>query len=168
MESLRVEMNELLVGLLPTQEQLQNRKTTELWIYDTLNSGVSCKSFLVGASLNGLVLPDESVEITQIFPKNQAVNWALRTNEILVAEATKQHATKPTIIDMDEIKVSIKHNTLQSTINETNFVFTPNNVRGMFFSAIVEEIDHIVGAEGLFKRSVLLIKAWLTYESRKY
>eukprot|EP01034_Spumella_vulgaris_P044480 gene44480-55324_t len=38
----------------------------------------------------------------------------------------------------------------------------------MKLCAIVEEIDHIVGAEGLFKRSVLLIKAWLTYESRKY
>lgn len=168
MESLLVGLDGLLADLLPNESQIESRKQSEVWIHETLNNGVSSKSFVIGAGLNGLLLPTESMEITQVFPKNQAVNWAVRTNELLVAEAAKLQLTKPSAVEIDDITVSVGNNTLQSVINETHFTFTPNNIRSMFFSVIVEEINNIVGQEGLYKRSVLLLKAWLAYESRKY
>jgi hypothetical protein len=167
METQYAEITALLVGLQHSANKLSNRKNlNKTWIQETfLSDGVDCKSlFIVGAALSGLSLQNDSVDVTQVFPKNQDVNWVVKTSEILIAESAKEHNK----IQIDEVFASIRKNNVHCVIDKEHFSFSPNNIQSMFFGAIIEEIDGVVGHDSLFKQSVMLLKAWMKFESTKY
>ena len=46
-------------------------------VYSTFGA----ESFIIGAALSRVVLPDEPIEITQLLPKNQCDKWCLQVNK---------------------------------------------------------------------------------------
>ena len=52
-------------------------KHISMLVYSTFGA----ESFIIGAALSRVVLPDEPIEITQLLPKNQCDKWCLQVNK---------------------------------------------------------------------------------------
>ncbi|KAK3004500.1 hypothetical protein RJ639_018763, partial [Escallonia herrerae] len=58
--------------------------------------------------------------------------------------------------------VKIVKCTVQSIAVDISF----NQIPGLYSLCFLEQVDHLIGKDHLFKRSIILIKAWCYYESR--
>jgi hypothetical protein len=57
---------------------------------------------------------------------------------------------------------------VKCVINQTSLDITANQKSSLASATFLEEADRIIGREHLYKRSVILIKAWCLHESGKY
>ena len=60
------------------------------------------------------------------------------------------------------------HSRMHCTIDAVSVEIVPNGRSDICFLALMEEISQLVGKKDLFKRSLLLIRAWWTYEAIAY
>lgn len=60
------------------------------------------------------------------------------------------------------------HSRMHCTIDAVSVEIVPNGRSDICFLALMEEISQLVGKKELFKRSLLLIRAWWTYEATAY
>jgi hypothetical protein len=60
------------------------------------------------------------------------------------------------------------HSRMHCTIDSVSVEIVPNGRSDICFLALMEEISQLVGKKELFKRSLLLIRAWWTYEATSY
>jgi hypothetical protein len=60
------------------------------------------------------------------------------------------------------------HSRMLCTIDAVGVEIVPNGRSDLCFLALVEEIAQLVGKKELFKRSLLLIRGWWTYETSAY
>jgi hypothetical protein len=79
----------------------------------------------------------------------------------------------PTSLDgmkvvLENIFYSVKGNCVVASFDFQVFRLLPNNIEGLYLSAIFEDFNEAVGRNDLFKRSLLLIKAWCFFESRRF
>lgn len=169
----------LLVELQPKEIEISRRKNHEDCLKASLKSNFGAETFTISASLNRTLLPHEAVELTQLLPKKQCDKWCSLVNKALCQEASSEYSSgeqeeglekKGTAneFSIDSIRHSIKNNYVMTEINHCNFKLSPNNLSSLFLSAILEEVNLLVGQKHLLKRSLMLIKAWCMYESGVY
>ena len=136
------------------------------WIKTALLNGFGATSFMIGAALSNTLLPDEDIEITQIIPKKQCFNWFAIANDSINAEIAR--STQQMVGEIESIAIFPKKNRIKVNIFDYDFNLSPNNLSSLFLTAIIEEIDEeIIGNNHLFKRSLMLIKSWCFYESKR-
>ena len=59
-------------------------------------------------------------------------------------------------------------NAVRCVIGGVSVNVSANHLRLFYQQAFVEKIDELVGREHLFKKSLLLIRAWTFFESPRY
>jgi hypothetical protein len=166
----------LLVALLPTEEEISEKVIVLDWLNSIFTNCFVSKSFYIGAELSKVLLPSEITEVSHILPKGQLINWSHRAYDALNAEFTKpaendsENALNPDFskIHVDLISVTMKKYDLKLSINQSFYKVSPNNVRSIYMTAMIEEVDQFIANKNLFKRSLLFIKAWCSYESRRF
>ena len=108
-------------------------------------------------------LPQDVLEMTVIFPKVQDDTWFIKLNQALLS----------TNLQGNEIicgEVNFKHESrvLTMQVNGVEVSISGNRIDEISLVAFFERFDRNVGKRHLFKKTIILIKAWATYESRSF
>jgi len=132
------------------------------------------ETFLIGAAFNKILLPNENIETTQLLASKIPKQWALQASQALSHEATKSVPTN-VVHDVDDQSSHLEK--VQLSVNDS-FVFcsqdkirvqlSVNNILGILLTAVVEIFNNFIGEDNLFKKSVVLIKLWINFESKRF
>ncbi|KAF8085702.1 hypothetical protein N665_0650s0015 [Sinapis alba] len=106
-------------------------------------------------------LPDGDIDLTILTPKNKEEDLAKALCSMLEAEDGESdfHVT-----DIQYVPAQVK--IIKCKIRNIDVDISFNQMAGLSTLCFLEQVDHIFGRDHLFKRSIILIKAWCYYESR--
>nr|KYP69866.1 Poly(A) RNA polymerase cid14 [Cajanus cajan] len=123
-----------------------------------------CQVFAFGSVPLKTYLPDGDIDLTAFCDDQQSEERLIHdVLQVLQREEKKNNAE----FDVKEVKyvraeVKIIKCLVESYIVDISF----NQISGLGTLCFLEEVDYMIQQDHLFKRSVILIKAWCYYESR--
>ncbi len=185
------DVNALLKLIMPTEAQFTTKSSIFSLIRSQSRLAVNCSVFEFGLHEIGCNLPDDKLEISLLLSKNHFPTWHTSLCERLLAVA---EGTVDSWVDAD---VSGAPNNVlggagvvpQPTHKVTDVRYTTddsayyvmcnvdsnwsveissNRRQELCMLAFYEEVANLVGKDYLFKRSLLLIRAWWSYETVTY
>ncbi|CAH2063195.1 unnamed protein product [Thlaspi arvense] len=109
-------------------------------------------------------LPDGDIDLTA-FSTNQNVkdSWANLVRDMLEKEEKNENAEfHVKEVQYIQAEVKIIKCLVENIVVDISF----NQIGGLCTLCFLEEVDHFINQNHLFKRSIILIKAWCYYESR--
>jgi hypothetical protein len=185
--------DELLGVLSPTAEALASRHKVFEYVRSIVSSTLGVQLYPTGSFVSHTFLPDGDVDTTAFVLKNDDDSWFVRVNEALCMSAFNQvggaqssknssfdtnpetsellersAASNPpvTISNVSFVNAEIKM--IKSMIDSVSVDISVNQISALYAQAFIEKVDAFVGHEHLFKRSILLTKAWCQYESPRH
>lgn len=81
-------------------------------------------------------------------------------------DETKENPTRVVVQSVSFVNADIK--LVRSCVNTFNVEISANQLQGTYGQALIMQLDEFVGKDHLLKRSILLIKAWCTYEANRF
>ncbi|CAN1303327.1 hypothetical protein LINPERPRIM_LOCUS25802 [Linum perenne] len=108
-------------------------------------------------------LPDGDIDLTAFGGLNMEESLANDVQSILEME-DQNSAAEFVVKDVQLIRAEVKlvKCLVQNIVVDISF----NQLGGLCTLCFLEEVDRLIGKDHLFKRSIILIKAWCYYESR--
>ncbi|CAN8267863.1 unnamed protein product [Cochlearia groenlandica] len=109
-------------------------------------------------------LPDGDIDLTA-FSTNQNLkdSWANLVRDILEKEEKNDDA-EFNVKEVQYIQAEVK--LIKCLVENIVVDISFNQIGGLCTLCFLEEVDHYINQNHLFKRSIILIKAWCYYESR--
>jgi hypothetical protein len=183
--------DQLVSQLMPTAESHEDRVRIFEYLRSLMYSNLNVHIFPVGSFLSRTYLPLGDMDITAFFLHQDDESWFVRVNEILcmtafggsgyytlaslpgqpnsidlISEADPSSRSRFTLNNVSFVNADTK--IIKSSINGVSVDLSANQIGALYLQIFLETINTFVGQDNLFKRSILLIKAWCTYESHKY
>jgi hypothetical protein len=160
----------LLEGLQPTALSLDTRLKIFKYVRDLIARTVGCQAFPAGSSVSHTFLPDGDMDVTAFVPTKMIDDaWYVKINEALCfsAVASAQNPSENQSISVRNVSFvnngEIKE--IRSVINNIRVDISTNQLSSLMMETLIERVDEFLGKNHVFKRSLLLVKAWLTYDS---
>ncbi|KAJ9167467.1 hypothetical protein P3X46_022118 [Hevea brasiliensis] len=147
----------------PTVEADCKRKEVIEYVQALIKSSLGYEVFPYGSVPLKTYLPDGDIDLTAIC--SPAVEDALVTDVHAVLRREERSKDAPyEVKDVHCIDAEVKliKCIVQNIVVDISF----NQLGGLSTLCYLEQVDQIVGRNHLFKRSIILIKAWCYYESR--
>ncbi|XP_068635536.1 uncharacterized protein [Aristolochia californica] len=154
---------EIIYRIQPTVVSEQRRKDVVDYIQRLIRGWVGCEVFPFGSVPLKTYLPDGDIDLTTVSCLN--VEEALANDVRAVLEGEEQNpGGEFEIKDVQYIHAEVKlvKCLVQNIVIDISF----NQLGGLCTLCFLEQVDHVIGKNHLFKRSIILIKAWCYYESR--
>ncbi|KAL1211163.1 hypothetical protein V5N11_022760 [Cardamine amara subsp. amara] len=109
-------------------------------------------------------LPDGDIDLTAFSPnQNLKDSWANLVRDMLEKEEKNENAEfHVKEVQYIQAEVKIIKCLVENIVVDISF----NQIGGLCTLCFLEEVDHYINRNHLFKRSIILIKAWCYYESR--
>ncbi|KAG1368621.1 Nucleotidyl transferase domain [Cocos nucifera] len=109
-------------------------------------------------------LPDGDIDLTA-FSKDENLKdtWTKEVREVLENEEKNENAEFH-VKEVQYIQAEVK--IIKCLVEDIVVDISFNQLGGLCTLCFLEQIDHIINHDHLFKRSIILIKAWCYYESR--
>ncbi|XP_028768831.1 uncharacterized protein LOC114726413 isoform X2 [Neltuma alba] len=154
---------DILCRIQPTLGADQRRKEVVDYVQRLIKFGVGCEVFPYGSVPLKTYLPDGDIDLTALSGQNiedalvSDIHTVLRGQEI--NEAAEYEVKDVRFIDAE---VKLVKCIVQNIVVDISF----NQLGGLCTLCFLEKVDRLVGKDHLFKRSIILIKAWCYYESR--
>ncbi|VYS61111.1 unnamed protein product [Arabidopsis thaliana] len=120
--------------------------------------------FMFGSVPLKTYLPDGDIDLTA-FSANQNLkdSWANLVRDMLEKEEKNENAEfHVKEVQYIQAEVKIIKCLVENIVVDISF----NQIGGLCTLCFLEEVDHYINQNHLFKRSIILIKAWCYYESR--
>ncbi|KAH9624526.1 hypothetical protein KSS87_022143 [Heliosperma pusillum] len=154
---------EIIRQVQPTVVSEERRKDVIEYVYWLLRGYLGCEVFPFGSVPLKTYLPDGDIDLTAFCGFNCEETFANEVYSVLVAE-DRNPAAKFVVKDVQYISAEVKlvKCLVQNIVVDISF----NQIGGLCTLCFLEEIDRLIGKDHLFKRSIILIKAWCYYESR--
>ncbi|KAF7816223.1 putative polynucleotide adenylyltransferase [Senna tora] len=155
--------HDILCRIQPTLGANQRRKEVVDYVQKLIKYGVGCEVFPYGSVPLKTYLPDGDIDLTALSCQNiedalvSDVHAVLKGEEI--NEAAEYEVKDVRFIDAE---VKLVKCIVQNIVVDISF----NQLGGLCTLCFLEKVDRLVGKDHLFKRSIILIKAWCYYESR--
>ena len=74
-------------------------------------------------------------------------------------------ADKPTSVDISNVSfVNQDKKMIKSLINNVSVDVSMNQIGALYNESLIESVNQHIGRDNLFKKSIILIKAWGRYE----
>lgn len=171
------QMTAIEEALFPSESSLQTRFDVFVFVRDLICRTLGVPLFPIGSSVSHTFLQDSDLNCTAfVSSKSPLVDdtWYVKVNEALCLSAFQQQAGNITDSSSSPIVVSNvsfvnrEMKMIRSIINGITVDITMNQHQSLFMETLIERVDAFVGRDNLFKRSLLLLKAWFQYESSKY
>ncbi|XLR32467.1 hypothetical protein S83_060367 [Arachis hypogaea] len=155
---------ELLLYLRPNLDTQQRRYDIISYLQRLITTHCStcCQVFQVGSVPLKTYLPDGDIDLAAFTNNNcetliNEVRDLLHAQEkILDAQFRVQH------VQYIQAEVKIVKFIVENFVVDISF----NQLSGLCTLCFLDEVDNVIGHNHLFKRSVILIKAWCYYESQ--
>ncbi|KAH9607877.1 hypothetical protein KSS87_013267 [Heliosperma pusillum] len=147
----------------PTVVSEERRRDVLDYVQRLLKGYLGCEVFPFGSVPLKTYLPDGDIDLTAFCGFNFEEAFASEVYSVLEAE-DRNPAAKFVVKDVQYIRAEVKlvKCLVQNIVVDISF----NQIGGLCALTFLEEIDRLIGKDHLFKRSIILIKAWCYYESR--
>ncbi|XP_074311885.1 uncharacterized protein LOC141647556 [Silene latifolia] len=154
---------EIIRRVQPTVVSEERRKDVIEYVHWLLKGYLGCEVFPFGSVPLKTYLPDGDIDLTAFCGFNFEESFANEVYSVLAAE-DRNPAAKFVVKDVQYICAEVKlvKCLVQNIVVDISF----NQIGGLCTLCFLEEIDRLIGKDHLFKRSIILIKAWCYYESR--
>lgn len=147
------------------------------FVQSQLRTSLGAQSYLAGSSALKTYIPGEDINITACLCKGQEGNWFLKFTQGLCSASTSTELPStefPFIIRgvyfANACVRSVR--TVVEMVDDTKLTESicvkANRPEDLCNAPFLEEVDRVVGQNHLFKRSIVLIKAWCSHESQRY
>ncbi|KAH8070362.1 RNA uridylyltransferase [Aureococcus anophagefferens] len=101
--------------------------------------------------------------------RDEEDSWVMLANEALCRSALAKGRASPEAMDIRNVTlVNARTTVVNCLVLNIPVDVTANHVESVAAQLLLEETDRAVGQEHLFKRTVLLVKAWCRHESCRY
>ncbi|XP_011041798.1 PREDICTED: uncharacterized protein LOC105137670 [Populus euphratica] len=154
---------EIVYRIHPTVESNFKRKQVIGYVQRLIKSSLGFEVFPYGSVPLKTYLPDGDIDLTAI--SSPAIEEALVSDihAVLRREELNEDSTfEVKDVHCIDAEVKLIKCIVQNTVVDISF----NQLGGLCTLCFLEEVDQLVGKNHLFKRSIILIKAWCYYESR--
>eukprot|EP00981_Chlorochromonas_danica_P014418 scaffold7965_cov159-Ochromonas_danica.AAC.2 len=158
-------------AITPSEEAIVSRYTIFKYVRDLVSTTLGCQLFPIGSLVSHTFLPESGIDCTAFVPKLADDGWFVKINEALCLSAFG-----PNDENHDEEKVSVSNvsfvndeiKMIRSMINNVAVTVSTNQLNSIYTEVLIERLNAFVGRNNLFKRSILLLKAWFQFESARY
>uniref|UniRef100_A0A5B7BSD7 Uncharacterized protein n=1 Tax=Davidia involucrata TaxID=16924 RepID=A0A5B7BSD7_DAVIN len=155
---------ELISCIQPNQPSEESRNSVACYVQRLITKCFPCKVFTFGSVPLKTYLPDGDIDLT-VFSKNQNLKdtWANKVRYMLESEEKSEDAEfRVKEVQYIQAEVKIIKCLVENIVVDISF----SQLGGLCTLCFLEQVDSLINQNHLFKRSVILIKAWCYYESR--
>ncbi|XP_010515589.1 PREDICTED: uncharacterized protein LOC104791408 isoform X1 [Camelina sativa] len=147
----------------PTHVAEDRRKNVILFVQNLLGMKLGCEVHSFGSVPLKTYLPDGDIDLTAFGGHLLEEDLAAKVFSVLEREE-RTGTTDFVVKDVQLIRAEVKlvKCLVQNIVVDISF----NQIGGICTLCFLEKIDHLIAKDHLFKRSIILIKAWCYYESR--
>ncbi|KAI4307551.1 hypothetical protein L6164_030725 [Bauhinia variegata] len=155
--------HEILSRIQPTLGADQRRREVVDYVQRLIKSCIGCEVFPYGSVPLKTYLPDGDIDLTAICCQNIEDPLVSDVHAVLRGEESRE-ASEYEVKDVRFIDAEVKlvKCIVQNIVVDISF----NQLGGLCTLCFLEQVDCLFGKDHLFKRSIILIKAWCYYESR--
>ncbi|XP_065634888.1 uncharacterized protein LOC112004059 isoform X2 [Quercus suber] len=153
----------IIAQVQPTVVSENRRREVTDYVQRLLRNWLGCEVFPFGSVPLKTYLPDGDIDLTAFGHLNG--EEALASNVCSVLEREDQNRAAEFVVkDVQMIRAEVKlvKCLVQNIVVDISF----NQLGGLCTLCFLEKVDRLIGKDHLFKRSIILIKAWCYYESR--
>ncbi|RZC77999.1 hypothetical protein C5167_002236 [Papaver somniferum] len=154
---------EIICKIQPTVVSEHRRQIVIQFIQNLIRGYLGCEVCPFGSVPLKTYLPDGDIDLTALSIQN--VEDALANDVRIVLETEERNKSSEfEVKDVQYIQAEVKlvKCLVQNIIVDISF----NQIGGLSTLCFLEQVDRRIGKDHLFKRSIILIKAWCYYESR--
>ncbi|KAL0222051.1 hypothetical protein RCL1_001905 [Eukaryota sp. TZLM3-RCL] len=157
--------DDLVLVLRPTKSSDERRSTVFNLVARLIRDSVGGYVFQFGSVPLKTYLPDADIDIGCFMRDTSSsdTSWLLKVHETLVNESQRRNQrleiSNPVFINA-EVKV------IKCFVGDLAVDISANQVGGLCSLCFFDTVDSEIGHHHLFKRSVLFVKSWCTYQSR--
>ncbi|CAI0469912.1 unnamed protein product [Linum tenue] len=155
---------ELIECIKPNEPSENQRNAVASYVQRLIMKCFPCQVFTFGSVPLKTYLPDGDIDLTA-FSKNQDLKdtWAHQVRDMLENEEKNENAEfQVKQVQYIQAEVKLIKCLVENIVVDISF----NQLGGLCTLCFLEEVDHMIKDDHLFKRSIILIKAWCYYESR--
>ncbi|KAK9279221.1 hypothetical protein L1049_012899 [Liquidambar formosana] len=155
---------ELIACIQPNQPSEERRNAVVDYVQRLIVKCFPCQVFTFGSVPLKTYLPDGDIDLTA-FSEDQNLkdSWATLVRDILENEEMNENAEfRVKEVQYIQAEVKIIKCLVENIVVDISF----NQLGGLCTLCFLDQVDHLINQNHLFKRSVILIKAWCYYESR--
>ncbi|XP_008777040.2 uncharacterized protein LOC103697050 isoform X2 [Phoenix dactylifera] len=155
---------ELIACIQPNRPSEDRRNAVANHVQRLITKCFSCQVFTFGSVPLKTYLPDGDIDLTA-FSKDESLKdtWANGVREVLENEEKNENA-EFYVKEVQYIQAEVK--IIKCLVEDIVVDISFNQLGGLCTLCFLEQIDHMINQDHLFKRSIILIKAWCYYESR--
>lgn len=154
---------EVIRHILPTVVSEQRRKTVVDYVQKLIRGFLGSEVFPFGSVPLKTYLPDGDIDLTTFGLHNIEDALAADVRSVLeVEERNKDAEFEVKDVQFIHAEVKLVKCLVQNIVVDISF----NQIGGLCTLCFLEQVDRLIGKDHLFKRSIILIKAWCYYESR--
>ncbi|XP_062210313.1 uncharacterized protein LOC133911878 isoform X2 [Phragmites australis] len=155
---------ELIVRIQPNAHSEGRRQAVYRYVQRLIMNCLSCQVFTFGSVPLKTYLPDGDIDVTAFSNSEELKEiWANLVRDALEREEKSENVEfRVKEVQYIQAEVKIIKCLVENIVVDISF----NQVGGLCTLCFLEEIDNLINHNHLFKRSIILIKAWCFYESR--
>ncbi|GLT79760.1 hypothetical protein SLA2020_512370 [Shorea laevis] len=155
---------ELIACIEPNSPSEERRNAVADYVQRLIEKCLPCKVFTFGSVPLKTYLPDGDIDLTTFSDNiNLKETWAHQVRDMLENEEKNENAEfRVKEVQYIQAEVKIIKCLVENIVVDISF----NQLGGLCTLCFLEEVDHSINQNHLFKRSIILIKAWCYYESR--
>lgn len=155
---------ELIARIQPNEHSEWRRQAVYHYVQRLIMSCLSCQVCTFGSFPLKTYLPDGDIDVTAFSNSEELKEvWANLVRDALEHEEKNENAEfHVKEVQYIQAEVKIIKCLVENIVVDISF----NQVGGLCTLCFLEEIDNLISRNHLFKRSIILIKAWCFYESR--
>ncbi|KAK1399458.1 hypothetical protein POM88_009321 [Heracleum sosnowskyi] len=157
-------ITELIGSIQPNKPSEDKRNAVANYVQQLITKCFSCEVFTFGSVPLKTYLPDGDIDLTA-FSKNLDLkdSWATEVRDMLQNEEKNDNA-EFCVKEVQYIQAEVK--LIKCLVENIVVDISFNQLGGLCTLCFLEEVDSLINQNHLFKRSIILIKAWCYYESR--
>ncbi|XP_015577368.2 uncharacterized protein LOC8282120 isoform X2 [Ricinus communis] len=155
---------ELIDCIKPNEPSERRRNAVADYVERLITKCFPCRVFTFGSVPLKTYLPDGDIDLTA-FSEGQSMKetWAHQVRDVLENEEKNENAEfRVKEVQYIQAEVKIIKCLVENIVVDISF----DQLGGLCTLCFLEEVDHLINQDHLFKKSIILIKAWCYYESR--
>ncbi|XP_044493681.1 uncharacterized protein LOC123217016 isoform X2 [Mangifera indica] len=154
---------ELIACIKPNSFSEERRSAVADYVQRLIVKCFPCEVFPFGSVPLKTYLPDGDIDLTAFSVQNLKDTWAHQVRDKLEKEEKNEHAEfHVKEVQYIQAEVKIIKCLVENIVVDISF----SQLGGLCTLCFLEEVDRLINHNHLFKRSIILIKAWCYYESR--
>ncbi|XP_022732942.1 uncharacterized protein LOC111287037 isoform X2 [Durio zibethinus] len=155
---------DLIACIQPNAPSEVRRNAVADYVQRLISKCFPCQVFTFGSVPLKTYLPDGDIDLTA-FSKNQILKdtWVHQVRDMLENEEKNENA-EFLVKEVQYIQAEVK--IIKCLVENIVVDISFNQLGGLCTLCFLEEVDRLINQNHLFKRSIILIKAWCYYESR--